>query len=137
MAADGTYVKSAVLASDSGQLNTAVGFNKCPGLVMVKNVDLGYAPSYTASLARWTRYPNTGFFQGSRTTGEMSQEDANTCDTIRSKVLEYMGKNCANFITGKSNFDKDWDKWCTILKKYKVDEASSIFQYYVDHYPFR
>ena len=137
VAEDGTYVKSTVLANDSGQLNTAVGFNKCPGLVMVKNVDLGYAPSYTASLARWTKYPNTAFFQGSRTTGEMSQDDANTCDTIRSKALEYMGKNCANFITGKSNFDKDWDKWCTVLKKYKVDEASSIYQYYVEHYPFR
>ncbi|MBP5727432.1 MAG: hypothetical protein J6Y48_10215, partial [Clostridia bacterium] len=137
VAEDGTYVKSTVLANDSGQLNTAVGFNKCPGLVMVKNVDLGYALSYTASLARWTKYPNTAFFQGSRTTGEMSQDDANTCDTIRSKALEYMGKNCANFITGKSNFDKDWDKWCTVLKKYKVDEASSIYQYYVEHYPFR
>ena len=137
VAEDGTYVKSTVLANDSGQLNTAVGFNKCPGLQLVKEVDLGYAPSYTASLARWTQYPNTGFFQGTRTTTEMSQEDSNTCDTIRSKVLEYMGKNCANFITGKSNFDKDWDKWCTVLAKYKVDEASSIFQYYVDHYPFR
>ena len=134
---DGTYVKSSVLANDSGQLNTAVGFNKCPGLQMVATVDLGYAASYSTSLARWTKYPNTGFFQGSRTTNEMSQSDAKACEDIHSKVLEYMGKNCANFITGKSNFDKDWDKWCTVLNKYKVDQAIEIYQYYVDHYPFR
>ena len=125
------------LVNDSGQLNTAVGFNKCPGLVLVDKVDLGYAPSYSASLARWTKYPNTGFFQGSRTTGEMSQADAKICDDIHSKTLEYMGKNCANFITGKSNFDKDWTKWCTVLNKYKIDQAIGIYQYYVDHYPFR
>lgn len=134
---EGKYQKSDVLANDSGQLNTAVGFNKSPGLQLVDTVDLGYAPTYSASLATWTKYPNVGFFQGTRTTNEMSQADAKTCDDIRDKALEYMGKNCANFITGKSNFGKDWDKWCTVLNKYKVDQAVEIYQYYVDNYPFR
>ena len=53
------------------------------------------------------------------------------------KVLDYMNKNCANFITGKSNFEKDWDKWCTVLKKYKVDQITELLQPYVDKYPFR
>ncbi|MBQ8954279.1 MAG: hypothetical protein IJ048_09195 [Clostridia bacterium] len=134
---EGKYQKVDTLVNDSGQLNTAVGFNKCPGMLMVATVDLGYAPTYQASLDKWTKYPNTGFFQGSRTTNEMSQADAKTCDDIHSKVLEYMGKNCANFIIGKSNFEKDWDKWCTVLNKYKVEQAIEIYQYYVDNYPFR
>ena len=134
---EGKYEKSNVLVTDSGQLNTAVGFNKAPGLLLVKNVDLGYADTYQASLDRWLLYPNTGFFQGTRTTNEMTQADSKTCDDIRAKVLEYMTKNCANFITGQSNFDKDWDKWCTVLKKYKIDSITEIYQYYVDNYPFR
>ena len=133
----GEYQKDPVLASDSGQLSTAVGFNKAPGLELVANVNLGLADTYQASLDQWLVYPNTGFFQGSRTTNEMSQEDTKTCGDIQSKVLEYMTKNCADFITGKSNFEKDWDKWCTVLKKYKVDSISEIYQYYVDKYPFR
>ena len=134
---DGVYHKSAVLVNDSGQLNTAVGFNKAPGLQIIGKVDLGYADTYQASLDRWTQYPNTGFFQGSRTTNEMSQEDTKACEDLQSKALEYMTKNCANFITGKSNFGADWDKWCTVLNKYRVDNATAIFQYYVDNYPFR
>ncbi len=134
---DGKYQRCAILVNDSGQLNTASGFNKAPGIRFVSRMDLGLAPSYQASLDRWIQYPNTGFFQGSRTTNEMSQEDVKAGDDLRAKVLEYMTKNCANFITGKSNFDKDWDKWCTVLKKYKVDSVTEIFQYYVDNYPFR
>lgn len=134
---EGKYQKDPVLASDSGQLATAVAFAKSPGLQLVANVDLGLAPTYQASLDQWLIYPNTGFFQGSRTTNEMSQEDTQTCSDIQSKVLEYMTKNCANFITGKSNFDKDWDKWCTVLKKYKPDTATAIYQHYIDNYPFR
>ena len=134
---EGKYEKVETLVSDSGQLNTAVGFNKAPGRQLVANVDLGYAETYQASLDRWTRYPNLGFFQGSRVTNEMSQEDTKTKSDLQAKVLEYMTKNCANFITGKSNFDKDWDKWCTVLKKYKVDAISEMLQYYVDKYPFR
>ena len=134
---EGKYQKVDTLVTDSGQLNTAVGFNKAPGLLLVENVDLGYADTYQASLDQWLKYPNTGFFQGTRTTNEMSQEDSKTCDDLRAKALEYMTKNCANFITGQSNFDKDWDKWCTVLKKYKVDSVTEIYQYYVDNYPFR
>ena len=134
---EGKFEKSAVLVNDSGQLSTAVAFNKAPGLQLVKEVDLGYASTYSASLAQWTLYPNTGFFQGTRTTNAMTQADTKTYDDARSKVLEYMSKNCANFITGKSNFDKDWDKWCTVLKKYKVDSITDLLQYYVDNYPFR
>ena len=122
---------------DSGQLNTAVGFNKCCGITLVDSVDLGYADTFQASLDTWMKYPNTGFFQGSRTTNAMSQEDTKTAQDIHAKALEYMTKNCANFITGKSNFDKDWDKWCTVLKKYRVDSIAELYQYYVDHYPFR
>ena len=54
----------------------------------------------------WMKYPNTGFFWGSRTTEAFSQEDTKTITDIQSKALEYMTKNCANFITGKSNFQK-------------------------------
>ncbi len=135
--AEGKYQKSPVLVSDSGQLNTAVGFNKCCGKQMVADVDLGFAKTYQASLDRWTRYPNTAFFQGSRVTNEMSQEDTKAMSDLQAKVLEYMTKNAANFITGKSNFEKDWDKWCTVLKKYKVDQMCEVIQYYADKYPFR
>jgi len=100
-------------------------------------VDLGLSANFQASIDLWSLYPNTAFFQGTRTTNEMSQEDTAAVTAIHTKALEYMYKNAANFITGKSNFDKDWDKWCTILKKYKVDEASKTYQYYVDNYPFR
>jgi len=134
---DGRYRKSDVLVHDSGQLNTAVGFNKCCGITLVDSVDLGYADTFQASLDTWMKYPNTGFFQGSRTTNAMTQEDIKTSGDIHSKALEYMTKNCANFITGKSNFDKDWDKWCTVLKKYRVDSITALYQYYVDNYPFR
>ena len=134
---DGKYEKSPVLAHDSGQLATAVGFNKAPGMQLNAAVDLGLAPNYQASLDMWTIYPNTGFFQGSRTTNSMTQEDTTAAQSIHSKALEYMTKNAANFITGKSNFQKDWDKWCTVLKKYRVDEITQLYQYYVDNYPFR
>ena len=133
----GEYQKCDTLVNDSGQLASAVGFNKAPGLQLIDSVNLGYAPNYQASLDRWGVYPNTGFFQGSRTTNSMSQEDSKTGDDARAKVLEYMGKNCANFITGKSNFEKDWDKWCTVLKKYKVDQIAALYQTYVDKYPMR
>ena len=135
--ADGRYCKSDVLVHDSGQLATAVGFNKCCGLELVSSVDLGYAPSYQASLDSWMLYPNTGFFWGSRTTNSIPQDDSKAISDIHSKALEYMNKNCANFITGKSNFEKDWDKWCTVLKKYRVDATSELLQKYVDKYPFR
>ena len=102
---DGRYRKSDVLVHDSGQLNTAVGFNKCCGLELVRAVDLGYADTYQASLDTWSLYPNTGFFQGSRTTNAMTQEDTKAMGDIHSKALEYMTKNCADFITGKSNFE--------------------------------
>ena len=134
---DGIYHKSSVLVHDSGQLNTAVGFNKCCGLELIRNVDLGYADTYQDSLDKWMLYPNTGFFWGSRTTQAFTQEDSKTITDIHSKSLEYMTKNCANFITGKSNFEKDWDKWCTVLKKYRVDNISALLQTYVDNYPFR
>ena len=135
--AEGKYQKSDVLVNDSGQLATAVGFNKAPGLALVQNVDLGYAQTYQASLDLWSVYPNTGFFQGSRTTNAMSQADQKTCDDLRSKVLEYMSKNCADFITGKVDIASGWKKWSTVLTKYKVDGVTEIYQYYVDHYPFR
>ena len=72
---DGIYHKSSVLVHDSGQLNTAVGFNKCCGLELIRNVDLGYADTYQDSLDKWMLYPNTGFFWGSRTTHAFTQED--------------------------------------------------------------
>ena len=137
ISAEGKYRKDDVLVKDSGQLNTAVGFNKAPGLRLVSRIDLGFAPSYQASLDRWIQYPNTGFFLGTRTTNEMSQEDSGRCDDIRARTLEYMTKNCADFITGKSNFGRDWDRWCAVLKKYRIDSVTEIFQYYVDNYPFR
>ena len=52
-------------------------------------------------------------------------------------VQRNMTKNAADFITGKKNFDGDWDKWCKMLAKYKPEEVTAIFQYYVDNYPFR
>ncbi|MBR5345866.1 MAG: hypothetical protein IK127_08605 [Clostridia bacterium] len=134
---DGLYHKSQVLVNDGGQLATAVGFNKAPGLQIIARLDLGYDPTYQASLDRWSRYPNTGFFQGSRTTDAMSQEDNNTKDPIFSKALEYMTKNAADFITGKKNFGKDWDTWCKALSKFRLDTVTNILQYYVDNYPFR
>lgn len=134
---DGQLEKSPVLASDSGQLATAAGFSKAPGLKLNAGLNQGYAPNFQKSLEMWSLHENTAFFQGSRTTNAMSQDDTSTYSAIMTKVLDYMNKNCANFITGKSNFEKDWDKWCTVLKKYKVDQITELLQPYVDKYPFR
>ncbi|MGN1021843.1 MAG: hypothetical protein ACI4O7_15880 [Aristaeellaceae bacterium] len=139
MNADGVAVKNPVLVNDSGQLKTAVCFERAPGILLnsTASVDLGYAATFQHTLNEWMVYPNTGFFQGSRVTNEMSEADSNTADNARAKVLEYMTKNCANFITGKSNFTTDWDKWCKTLQKYKVDQITELYQTYIDKYPWR
>lgn len=133
-----TYVKSQTLVNDSGNLLGACAFAKAPGLTLIKNVDLGYAPSYQHSLDAWTKYPNTAFFQGSITTNAMSPEDTNACAGVHTKVLEYMTNNAVNFIKGTKDIhsDADWEAWCKTLKKYNYQKANDIYQPYVDQYPF-
>lgn len=135
---DGRYVKDPTIVNDAGGLAIAAAFTKAPGLTLVENVDLGLAPSYQASIDRWTQYPNTAFFQGSITTNMMSTEDANACDQIRNRLLEYETNNAADFITGKKDIhnDADWDNWCTSLQKYNYQKALELYQPYIDAYPF-
>ena len=135
---DGRYVKDPVIASDPGGLQMAVSFFKAPGLQLEKNVDLGLAPSYQASLDRWSQYPNTGFFQGSITTNMMTAADSSATDEIRSRILEYETNNAAGFITGEKDIhsEADWGSWCKSLQKYNYQRAIDIYQPYVDAYPF-
>lgn len=137
--ADGKYLKDPVIVNDGGGLEVAARFEKAPSLILVENVDLGLADSYQASLDSWSKYPNTGFFQGSITTSMMTAEDLKTCDDLRSKVLEYETNNAADFITGAKDISKgssDWEAWCKSLGKYNYQSASDIYQTYVDQYPF-
>lgn len=133
-----TYVKSPVLVDDGGGLGPACAFQKAPGLTMIKNVDLGYAPTFQHSLDAWTKYPNTAFFQGTITTNAMSPEDTNACASVHTKVLEYMTNNAVKFIKGEMDIssDEDWGVWCKTLGKYNYQKASDIYQPYVDQYPF-
>ncbi len=133
-----TFVKSQTLVNDGGGLAVACAFQKAPGLNLVKDVDLGFAPTFQHSLDTWTKYPNTAFFQGSITTSVMSPEDTNACDSVRAKVLEYMTNNAVSFIKGEKDIhsDEDWGVWCKSLGKYNYQKASDIFQPYVDQYPF-
>lgn len=135
---DGKYVKSDVLVNDSGNLQGACAFTKAPGLTLVKNVDLGYADTYQASLDSWSKYPNTGFFQGTITTNSMNADDSKTCDDLRSKVLEYMTNNCVDFIMGTRDIESDseWETWCKTIAKYNYQKATDIYQGYVDEHPF-
>ncbi len=133
-----TYVKSQVLVNDGGNLDVACSFQKAPGLKLIKNVDLGYAPSFQYSLDLWLKYPNTAFFQGSITTNSMTAEDTSACATVQTKVLEYMTNNAVNFIKGTKDIhsDEDWAVWCNTLKKYNYQKVNDIYQPYVDQYPF-
>ncbi len=136
---DGRYVKSQVLVNDGGGLAAACAFNKAPALIANENVDLGYADTFQASIDSWSKYENTGFFQGSITTNHMSVDDQKTCDDLRSKVLEYMTNNAVDFIKGKTDIedDGDWEVWCKSLQKYNPKKATDIYQIYVEQYPFR
>lgn len=136
---NGKYVLDNVLVNDGGGLKAAAAFTKAPGLQLVANVDNGFSENYQKSLDQWTLYENTGFFQGSITTDMMSAEDTTACDGIRTKVLEYMTNNAADFITGKKDISSgstDWANWCKSLQKYNYQKATDIFQPYVDQYPF-
>lgn len=135
---DGKYVKDPVIVNDAGGLSNAAIFTKAPGLTLVENVDLGLAPSYQASLDRWSQYPNTSFFQGSITTNMMSTEDLNTAGEIGNRLTEYITNNAAAFIRGEKDIhnDTDWNNWCTSLQKYNYQKAIDIFQPYADAYPF-
>ncbi len=135
---DGRYVQSDVLVNDGGGLAVACAFTKAPGLQLEKNVDRGFAPSFQASIDRWSQYPNTGMFQGSITTNSMTSEDTKTCDDLRSKVLEYMTNNAVDFIKGTKDIesDEDWGVWCKTLQKYNYQKATEIYQKYVDAHPF-
>lgn len=136
---DGKYLKDPVIVNDGGGLDVAAVFEKAPGLILVENVDLGLADSFQESLDRWSKYPNTGFFQGSITTNMMTAEDSKACDDVRSKVIEYETNNAVDFITGAKDISKgssDWEAWCKSLGKYNHQSATDIFQKYVDQYPF-
>lgn len=135
---DGVYTKSPVLVNDGGGLSEACAFQKAPGLKLIKNVDLGFAPTFQHSLDNWIKYPNTGFFQGSITTNAMSTEDTNACANVQAKLLEYMTNNAVKFIKGDMDIhsDEDWGVWCKSLGKYNYQKVCDIFQPYVDQYPF-
>ena len=32
--------------------------------------------------------------------------------------------------------DSDWEKWCTVLKKYNYEQGTKIYQPYVSKYDF-
>lgn len=77
-------------------------------------------------------------FQGSAVTLNMTSDDESTCDTTRSKILDYMQTNAAEFIRGKKdiNSDADWNTWCKSITKFGVDKISAIYQPYVDEYGY-
>ncbi|MDO4285469.1 MAG: extracellular solute-binding protein [Eubacteriales bacterium] len=135
---DGRYIKSDVLVSDSGNLQIACNLEKLPGITLISSVDNGYADTYEASLASWLKYKNTGFFQGSAVTNNMTNEDAGVCDDIRTRVLDYMTIHAPEMITGATDpfDDGDWNTWSTMLQKYNYQKATEIYQPYADQYTF-
>jgi len=135
---DGRYVKDPVIVNDPGGLALAASFTKAPGLQLEENVDLGLAPSFQASIDRWSQYTNTAFFQGSITTNMMSAEDTSATAEVHSRIIEYETNNAAAFITGEKDIhsDNDWNNWCKSLQKYNYQKSIDIFQPYVDAYPF-
>lgn len=135
---DGRYVKSDVLVNDGAGLLAAASFEKAPGLQLITSVDLGYTDSYQHHLDCWSKYPNKGFFQGTITTNNMSEEDSKTCSELLTKIVEFMTNNAVDYIKGTKDItnDKDWKNWCTIIGKYNYQKASDIFQKYVELYPF-
>lgn len=136
---DGRYVRSDVIVNDSGSLKTACRLEKFPGICLVESIDEGYAENYENALKSWIQYKNEGFFQGTPVTTNMTNEDANVTDTLRTKVIEYMSVNAVDFIKGKKDIsnDKDWNDWCTMLSKYNYQKASDIYQPYLDSYSFK
>lgn len=135
---DGRYVKDPVIVKDPGGLVVASSFAKAPGLHLEANIDLGLAPSYQASIDRWSQYPNTAFFQGSITTNMMTAEDTSTMAETQTRILEYETNNAAAFITGEKDIHSDdaWNNWCKSLQKYNYQKSIDIYQPYVDAYPF-
>lgn len=135
---DGTYTVNPVLTKDSGGLAPAVSLAQVPGMQLVKNIDRGWADTYKHSKDTWIQWENKGMFQGSAVTLNMTSDNESTCDTARSKVLDYMQTNAAEFIRGKKdiNSDTDWNTWCKSLTKFGIDKISTIYQPYVDEYGY-
>ena len=133
---DGRYKRNSVIANDSGDLKNACNSSKLPGITLVESVDEGYNPTYEHSLATWIQYENTSFFQGTPVTNNMLNDDVKACDSIRTKVLDYMTLNAPEFIRGNTDpfDDADWEVWCKTLGKYNYQKASDIYQPYVDQY---
>lgn len=136
---DGRYARSSVIVNDSGKLKEAAAAIRIPGLLLVENVDEGYAPTYEKSLKAWLQYENTAFFQGSAVTTNMTNEDARAADDIRNKILEYLNVNTVDLIKGKKDPYDDgvWEDWCKMLSKYNYQKASALYQPYVDTYSFK
>lgn len=139
IADDGRYVYVDAIVDDSGNLKDAVSAIKIPGISLIENVDFGYEETYEKSLDSWIYYRNTGFFQGTSVTSNMSNEDAKVTDDIRNKIIEYLTVNVVDFIKGKKDpvNAADWENWCIMLGKYNYQKATEIYQPYVDTYSFK
>ena len=90
------------MVEDSGDIGIACGIYEGSGIKLLKKwiwdmrklIRLHWIPGVTSEY--W-------LFRGTITTNNMSLDEANTCNTIQSKVLEYMTNNAVDFIKG----DKD------------------------------
>lgn len=135
---DGTYVMSDTLVNDGGGLATAAAVTKLPGMTLIKNVDRGYADTYKNSLESWIKYKNTGFYQGSAVTNNMTQEETTEITKIQTKVLEFLTTRSVQMIKGETDpySDSDWSDWCKMLAKYNYQRVIEIAQPYVDKYTF-
>lgn len=135
---DGRYLVSETLQNDSGGLQLAAAIQKMPGLTLIDSVDRGYSETLEHSLKTWIQYPNTGFFQGSAVTNNMTAEETTEITKIQTKVLEFLTTRTVDMIKGTTDpfNDSDWNDWCTMLKKYNYQKSCEIIQPYVDKYDF-
>lgn len=135
---DGRYVLSDTLQQDGGGLAVAAAATKLPGMTLIQNVDKGYAESYEKSMKSWIQYPNTGFYQGSSVTNNMTTEETTEITKVQTKILEFLTTRSVQMIQGTTDpySDADWNDWCTMLGKYNYQKVIEIAQPYVDKYTF-
>jgi hypothetical protein len=111
-------------------LEGAVKAQRLPGLNMeLLRSSSGYLPGYTASVERWTQYPNTGWLGGSFTS-QLSAEDSQIRTKTNTNLSEFLSKNVPSFIKGTNDpfSDEDWNAFVNALNKYAPGKVTIMLQ---------
>ena len=123
-----------MIVNDSGSLSIAASLDKLPGLQLVESVDYGYAETYEDTLRAWSDFPNKGSVFGSVAMSNMDPDEYSEVQTSLNRVLEYMKGQAYRFIEDGMS-DSDWSTWCSMLRRYNVDDICDLLQPYIDEYP--